>query len=127
MITKRSFLRGSAGLLGGTLLSKYLNNFESYGKGIIEGPRDFKNTLFIDPKEGWFELGTWDITEWDNPEIVRHGRHNTENLGWEGYDLNDVKDELPTWIEYLEIVWEECVATNSRELIIIAEEINRNW
>ena len=100
MITKRSFLRGSGGLLGGTLLCKYFNNFESYGKGLIESSKDFKNALFIDTSNGWFELGSWDIAEWGAPKFVR--------------------DELPTWSEYLEEVWEMSVDPNDLE---ITEEI----
>jgi len=95
MITKRSFLRGSGGLLGCTLLNKYFNNFESYGKGLIDSPQDFKNTLFVDPANGWFELGSWDITEWENPEII--------------------KDELPNWFEYLEYYMGEWVDPNCPE------------
>jgi len=100
MITKRSFLKGSAGLLGSTLLCKHLNGFESYGKNIIESGKDFKDTLFYNFSTDSFELGTWDISKWGAPKSIR--------------------DELPTWSEYLEEVWEQSVDPNDLE---ITEEI----
>ena len=100
MITKRSFLKGSAGLLGSTLLCKHLNGFESYGKNIIESAKDFEDTLFYNLSTDSFELGTWDISKWGASKYVR--------------------DELPTWSEYLEEVWEQSVDPNDLE---ITEEI----
>ena len=100
MITKRLFLKGSAGFLGSTLLCKHLNGFESYGKNIIESGKDFEDTLFYNLSTDSFELGTWDISKWGAPKYVR--------------------DELPTWSEYLEEVWEKSVDPNDLE---ITEEI----
>jgi len=95
MITKRSFLKGSAGLLGSTLLCKHLNGFESYGKNIIESGKDFEDTLFYNLSTDSFELGTWDISKWGAPKYVR--------------------DELPTWSEYLEAVKEDWFDCNDPE------------
>ena len=96
MITKRSFLKGSAGLLGSTLLCKHLNGFESYGKNIIESGKDFKDTLFYNFSTDSFELGTWDISEWDLPEFVQ--------------------EMLPTWSEYLEDFQGMCIDPNCPEM-----------
>jgi hypothetical protein len=96
MITKRSFLKGSAGLLGSTLLCKHLNGFESYGKNIIESGKDFKDTLFYNFSTDSFELGTWDVSKWDLSEFVQ--------------------EELPTWSEYLEDFQGICIDPNCSEI-----------
>jgi len=96
MITKRSFLKGSAGLLGSTLLCKHLNGFESYGKNIIESGKDFKDTLFYNFSTDSFELGTWDVSKWDLSEFVQ--------------------EELPTWSEYLEDFQGICIDPNCPEM-----------
>jgi hypothetical protein len=98
MITKRSFLQGSAGLLSSTLLCKHLNGFESYGKTIIESAKDFEDTLFYNLSTDSFELGTWDISKWGASKYLR--------------------DELPTWSEYLEEVWEQSVDPNDLEITV---------
>lgn len=63
MITRRSFLIGATGLLTYSLLDKYLSYYENHGEALIEYPKDYENTLFIDPDTNWFELGSWDNIE----------------------------------------------------------------
>lgn len=93
MITRRSFLIGATGLLTYSLLDKYLSYYENHGEALIEYPKDYENTLFIDPDTNWIELGSWEelsISEYPAP---------------------------PSWAEFIDKYTYESVDLNSSEQI----------
>lgn len=93
MITRRSFLIGASGLLTYSLLDKYLSYYENHGEALIEYPKDYENTLFIDPDTNWIELGNW------------------EDLSIPEYP------EPPSWAEFINKYTYECVDLDSPEQI----------
>jgi hypothetical protein len=93
MITRRAFLIGSTGLLTYSLLDKYLSYYENHGEALIEYPKDYENTVFLDQDTNWFELGSWadrSISEYPAP---------------------------PTWAEFIDKYTYEYVDLNSYQQI----------
>jgi hypothetical protein len=93
MITRRSFLLGAAGLLTYSLFDKYLNYFENHGEALIEYPKDYENTLYLNPSSNSFELGDFEDIDYPDPPTWAVW---IENYMGEGVDIN-----CPEQVEHL--------------------------
>ena len=94
MITRRSFLSGATGLLTYSLFDKYLNYFENYGEALIEYPKDYENTLYLNPDSNCLELGDFEnIVDYPDPPKWADW---IENYIGDGIDIN-----CPESVEYI--------------------------